>query len=253
MNFGLIERTFDDFVSGFDHTEEEIVRKVIHSKNVADNCVLIAESLKMSKEDIFLAYCIGMLHDIARFEQWTLYKNFEKCVYDHALMGVKILFKGNLIERFNIDKKHYYIISFAIKNHLPIKIESTDDGRKLLFAQIVRDADKLDLFKLFDNAEYSKMYKREYNGEGASDKVLEAVRNHRIVNHKDMVTVLDKSLASLCMAYDLNFEYSREIYVQKYLNAVYNNSKDILCAEDLATLQKFMKDQQTFLQKKQDA
>lgn len=50
--------------------------KYAHSLRVAALSERIAQSLSMEKEDIDLAWLIGILHDIGRFEQLRRYQTF---------------------------------------------------------------------------------------------------------------------------------------------------------------------------------
>lgn len=58
---------------------------------------LIASKSNFNKEDIELATIAGLLHDYARFEQWTKYHTHDdsKSV-DHGDLAVKILFPDEI-------------------------------------------------------------------------------------------------------------------------------------------------------------
>ena len=50
---------------------------------------------------------VGLLHDYARFEQWTDYKTYSDIKsIDHGDLAVKRLFDDNEIINFCIDKKY---------------------------------------------------------------------------------------------------------------------------------------------------
>ena len=64
---------FREYVDGY-HTETEKVRlKIEHTYRVAELSEKIALSLGMSKEDVDLAWLVGLLHDFGRFEQLKNY------------------------------------------------------------------------------------------------------------------------------------------------------------------------------------
>ena len=67
---------------------------------------------------------MGLLHDIARFEQYTRFQTFSDLKsIDHGDYGVEILKQNNYIRKF-IDTDEYDNIIFkAIKNHNIFKIE----------------------------------------------------------------------------------------------------------------------------------
>ena len=62
-------KTFNIYVSKYNTEDEKIKLNIEHIQRVAKNENDIAENLNLSKEDIDLAWLIGLLHDIGRFEQ----------------------------------------------------------------------------------------------------------------------------------------------------------------------------------------
>ena len=139
---------FIKYVSNYDMNEKRIKSKYEHSFRVMENSRKIAESLNLNKEDIALATLIGLLHDIARFEQWKKYRVYnDKFSFDHGDKGAEFLEQNNFIRNFILEDKYDNIIKLAIKNHNKFKIdESITDEKTLLHCKIIRDADKLDIF-----------------------------------------------------------------------------------------------------------
>ena len=64
-----VRSVFDEYVSTYNAEDEKIQLKIYHTYRVAEICERIAVSLNFSSEDIDLAWLMGMLHDIGRFEQ----------------------------------------------------------------------------------------------------------------------------------------------------------------------------------------
>ena len=60
---------FMKYVSNYDKENPRIVLKISHSFRVMEQSRKIAQSLNLNEEQIELATLIGLLHDIARFEQ----------------------------------------------------------------------------------------------------------------------------------------------------------------------------------------
>ena len=73
----------------------------------------------MDDETKELAMSIALLHDIGRFDQVKELQNFREDInsYDHATLGVKLLFENNLIRSFIEFDKYDEIIKIAIANH----------------------------------------------------------------------------------------------------------------------------------------
>ncbi|UQT40564.1 HD domain-containing protein [Acidaminococcus intestini] len=86
--------TFKSYVDGFCGIGPGVNLKYAHSLRVAALSERIAQSLSMEKEDIDLAWLIGILHDIGRFEQLRRYQTFfDYRSMDHAKYGVHVLLR----------------------------------------------------------------------------------------------------------------------------------------------------------------
>ena len=143
---------FKKYVKKFNFNNYKIKGKYMHSFSVMKMCVYIAKKLKLSKEDIEIAKQIGLLHDIGRFEQVKRYNTFNDAIsVNHGEFAVKLLFEENYIDNFNIPKENYDIIKVAILNHNKNEIDANLSERELLFSKIIRDADKIDIFKIVQN------------------------------------------------------------------------------------------------------
>ena len=141
---------FLEYVREFDTTDELISRKIVHTLGVADYSKEIAKSLNLNEEQIKLAYIIGILHDIGRFKQILLTGTYsDKGGVNHTDMGLKILFDENMITEFVENREYDEIIKNAIANHSLFKINDGLDEETLMFSKIIRDADKLDIFRIF--------------------------------------------------------------------------------------------------------
>jgi len=248
--------SFNKFVLNFDTKQTAIKRKWDHSIRVAKIAYNISKSLKLDKNDCNLAFNIGLLHDIARFEQWTKFKTFNDLLsIDHGDLALNILFRNNIINNFIIDNNDYSYIEAAIKYHNKLEIDTKylkqismehnlDYSKLLTHCMIVRDADKLDIFDIliskhvFTNNNNLKV-------KGISKKVLNHFHNREACDHKNVKTILDKALSDLCMAFDLYYDYSIKIFrnkVKEYCNSIYNTYSQFLKNEDCTTLQNIIND-----------
>ena len=91
-------KEFDDFMLYYDMELEKISLKYYHTQRVAILCEKIAASLYLTDEERYIAWVIGMLHDIGRFDQATMYDTFnDKESFDHAEYGVRLLFDEGMI------------------------------------------------------------------------------------------------------------------------------------------------------------
>ncbi len=208
---------FDDFVMTYDMNEKMIGYKYNHSYRTVHQAEEIARSLELDEEDMNLASNIALLHDVARFRQWTDYKTFDDFnSFDHGDEGVKILFDEGEIEKYQIDEKDYDVINTAIRLHNKLEYdEKLLTDKEKLHTKIIRDADKLDIIYSFST---QRLLEIESDDSVISDKVIEKIKNHMLVNKEDVQNKNDRIIMELALVYDLNFKYSlRRVYEEKYL------------------------------------
>lgn len=248
MNYDIAVKEFEKYLDDYDRNNGSIKLKIIHTYEVVHKCSMLAKSLNLSKENIELAKIIGLLHDIGRFEQIKNFGEFNDKLLEHAKYGVIYLFDNNNIRRFISDSKYDSIIYKAIINHNKLGIEDNLNENELLFAKIIRDADKLDNFrvKLVDKIEY--MFPKIYNKdtidyEVISDKVYNDFMMHECIALNDRKTIIDYWLCVIAFIYDLNFTVSLKYvkdndYVNKLIDRL--DYKNIETKEKIKNIRKCM-------------
>lgn len=125
--------------------------KLEHTYYVVEMAEYIAYSLKLPDEEITLAKIIALLHDIGRFTQAQDYMSFREDIpnINHAQLADVILFENGLIQKFVSDLKDTFIIRQAIINHSAYEVDFSQlSNREQLHTKILRDADKLDSFRV---------------------------------------------------------------------------------------------------------
>lgn len=86
----MVMLQFRRYVKRFDQNEDAVQLKYAHSLRVSALCEEIADSLGLSAADRDVAWLIGVLLDIGRFEQLRTYHTFvDYRSMDHAKYGVK--------------------------------------------------------------------------------------------------------------------------------------------------------------------
>lgn len=198
-------KIFNDYVEDYDMNDEKIYLKYYHTYRVVENCINIAKSLNLNGEDTNICILTGLLHDIGRFDQVKIYGTFnDKESVDHASLGVEILKTNNFISEFVDDKNIQDIVLTAIETHNKFEIDESLDDRTTMFCKIIRDTDKLDIFKIFLEGMLSVNHTDSY----ISDDVLDCLLNCKQLNDKDLKTKFDYYLRQFAFLYDLNYEYS---------------------------------------------
>ncbi|MBQ7141046.1 MAG: HD domain-containing protein [Bacilli bacterium] len=205
MDLDIAIKAFNEYVNTFDMNNDKIKLKHIHTFEVVNKSEMLAKKLKLNDEDIFLAKLIGLLHDIGRFEQVTKYDSFKDIDMDHADFGVKLLFEENMIRKFISDEKYDDIIYNAVKYHNKFEIPNNLDEKTELFCKIIRDADKIDIYRV-RTEEYENLFYDE-----VSDYVLTEFNNNEPVKHKYVKNKTDSLIVIFAFFYDVNFKESFEI------------------------------------------
>jgi len=217
------EEEFKKYANSYDLSESHLYRKVTHTFRVEKLCEKIAISIGMDEEDVKLAKIIGLLHDIARFEQYTIYKTFNDIIsIDHGDFGVEVLEKDNYIRKYIETNEYDEIILKAIKNHNKYKIETNLNERKALFCKIIRDADKLDIMYKA-TCESWKDQIEEIEKQEITPDVLEQFLFKNTINRINVKKIIDRVVVHIAFIYDLNFKESYKIIKeQDYINKIFN-------------------------------
>lgn len=221
-----IEYAIENFIKyteNYDLTNTHIKGKQTHSIRVMKLCGTIAESLNLSEEQIELAKVIGLLHDIARFEQYTQYSTFSDAdSFDHGDYGAEIL-KDNIRNYIKVEK-YDNIISTAVKNHNKYAIDKNLKDDELLYSKIVRDADKLDIiFECIDI--FWKNNEDKVEKSILTEEIFEEFKTKRQIkrNKENKLSAVENVCATLAFIFDLNFKESfaileREKYIDRIID-----------------------------------
>lgn len=156
-----------------------------------------------------IATLIGLLHDIARFEQYTKYHTFKDSEsVDHGELGVEILNRD--IRRYIETDQYDEIIKLAVKNHNKYKIQEDLNLKQKLFAQIIRDADKIDIF--YESVEMFWKGRESLVEESTiSVEVFKQFLDNTQVKAENRKTPIDDVIAIMAFIFDINFKISFQI------------------------------------------
>ena len=225
-DFIQMEKRFSNYVSGFytDNMESNsaIQLKADHTKRVRRQIVSLCEKLSLSGRDMILAETTALFHDIGRFQQYKDYKTFnDRISVNHARLGVKLLAVNNLLKGYTNDEKR--LISKAVAYHNAAVLPEDENAKILLFMRLIRDADKLDIWKIYTDYYNSRSSGRNKTIElGLPDdpvcsrEIIRALCEKRFARVQDIKTLNDYKLLQLSWVFDLNFVPSFQA-VQNYM------------------------------------
>lgn len=215
-SFIFIKKWFHQYVASFYSTDQQLqfhVRlKEEHTQRVVKHAGDIARWLKLSDEQVELAEIGALLHDIGRFTQYQTYRTFNDALsVNHGELGGKILAETDILTLAGLPAKEQEFITKVVIYHnrrnLPLDIEEECS----LYAKIIRDADKLDIFAmLLTKDEESKIPKppEVKQGMSYSKEIIETIFQGQLVQHVAIKTAADLMLFRLSWLYDIYFAYS---------------------------------------------
>lgn len=214
---------FLKYTEKYDLEDENIQRKKEHSLRVMNISETIARKLNLSEEEIQLSTLIGLLHDIARFEQYKRYQTFKDSnSFDHGNYALKILNRDirKYIEQDDYDE----IIRKAIKNHNKFIIEDELTKKEELFAKIIRDADKI--YILYESVElFWKGEEEVVEKSVISQEVFEAIQSNKLIKKQKNKNYekIDSVVLIIAFIFDINFNVSFEIIKNgNYIDGILN-------------------------------
>ncbi len=207
-----------DYMKSF-YTEDAEIQQAIRMKEVHTGYVTaivkdLAKHLGLTGHDADLAEIMGLFHDVGRFRQFTLYRTFNDAESeDHAALGLKVLAELPFLPRLSPEDAE--LVRFAILNHNKKEIAPTEDARQLLFARLLRDADKLDIFRVL------RPFLAPPDGSGISPDFLEKFIAGEQVDYTKIRTLEDRKLVRLMWVYDVNFSWTlRRIRERGYIRDI---------------------------------
>ena len=207
---------FDEYTSRF-FGDDEVVNahlrlKQAHTARTCEEILLLVEQLGLDENQKRIAEVVALVHDVGRFPQFAEYRTFHdpKSV-DHCALGVAVLREQGVLEGLAAREAQW--VETAVACHGRKVIPSGVTGPALLFSKLIRDADKIDIFRVVlenyrgyrENPDTFLLEIELPDEPGCSRDVLEAVLNGELVDSRRLRTLNDMKLCQLGWVYDMNF------------------------------------------------
>ncbi len=279
INRKNVINAFAEYVRNYDPSDEKIKLKIDHTYRVAGLCQRIAESLGLSEPDVDIAWLLGMLHDIGRFEQIRRFGTFNDVQsVDHAEFGADLLFKEGLIRKFaegyyeecelarsgneeagqaysrqkdcqkdckeDCDKgklnseqvkcnegKLAGLLELAIRQHNKYRVKEGLTDKELMFCNILRDADKVDIFKVNADIPMEIIYDvttEELKNGVITKEVLESFYKKETVLKSVRRSAVDHIVGHISLLFELVYKESyRQAKEQGYVYKLLDFKSDV--------------------------
>ncbi len=105
-----------------------------------------------------------------------------------------------------------------MRQHNKYRIDSSVSGKTLVFCNILRDADKVDILRVNVETPMEEIYNvsgDELFSSGVSEKVMEQVREHHAVRRDVMESPAEHLIGHIALAFELVYQKSWEIAVEQ--------------------------------------
>jgi HD superfamily phosphodiesterase len=236
-----LKKWFGAYVSAF-YTDDDDYNLALnvkkgHTMRVCDNIVMIGRKLGMSKHDLIIAETTALFHDLGRFKQFKKYGTFNDIISEnHARLGLREMAAHKVLSICLKAEKE--LIIKAVNYHNSLKLPAGENERTLHFIRLLRDADKLDIWRVFldffheKNNRQNNIFVLDLPDEPEySNEFIEALHSQNMASMKDMKTLNDFKLLQIGWVYDLNFapsvQVAQSLNIIERIEAILPQSKEI--------------------------
>ncbi|MBW8015948.1 MAG: HD domain-containing protein [Planctomycetes bacterium] len=231
---------FYEYIGGFfgddGYINANLELKKEHTGFVVEAARYIACGVGLDENDVLAAETAGLLHDVGRFEQFVKYQTYSDCnSINHSDLAVDIILAEGVLD--GLDEGEREIILSAVKLHGIKDLPGELSEKTLLHCRIVRDADKLDIYRVLQEKYLEYINDPEnYNLElehpdepWYSEIIIQSIFNGEQIHYSEVKTLNDFKLLILAMVFDVNFQPTFKIIKEKqYIQAFI----DMLPADD---------------------
>jgi hypothetical protein len=210
------KRWFDAYTNRFFGDDEcvnaHLAMKQEHTRRTCEEILVLAQQLALDDQQKQIAEVVALFHDVGRFPQFAEYRTFNDAKsIDHSHRGVEILQREGVLGVLRREERQW--VETAIEHHGRKSLPPNLNGQALLFSKLIRDADKLDIYRVvirlyrrYRADPDSLPWKPELPDEPRySADVFEAVMNGKLLDHGMLQTLNDMLLCKLSWVYDVNF------------------------------------------------
>jgi putative nucleotidyltransferase with HDIG domain len=229
-----LKQWFRDFLRAYRSGDDEdlgrnVELKVKHTMHVCKEIRSLSKDLSLNEEEMCLSEAIALLHDVGRFEQYARHRTFADAdSEDHAELGLSILRKAAVLDSLAPEDAELIVWAISYHNRPTVPQDATE--RQRFYANLLRDADKLDIWRVV--IEYYQQEPIERNeavavgfaeSPGISPAVATSLLKKEPVRGADLRNINDFKLFQISWVYDLNFSPTFcAVQERRYLQAIAN-------------------------------
>ncbi len=211
------------FYSGNTDDDRNYALKEKHTGLVCENIRRIAGEVGVGPDGLLLAEAIALFHDVGRFIQYRRYRTFKDAdSANHAALGVAVLREEGVLDKLAKDEQDIIIRGVGLHNvfAMPPRLDRESD----FFLRLIRDADKLDIWRVF--IDYYHLPEEERASAaglgfpdlpGYSPEAAACLERREMVRLAHVRSLNDFKLLHLTWVFDLNFPASFRMVAERDL------------------------------------
>lgn len=198
---------------------EDLLKSIVNDGKVQlvtdkNTIELNTKLFPLNEEGILIARTMALFHDLGRFRQFETYRTFlDRDSANHAGLSIAEMDRHNILSI--CSKREKILIRGAIAVHNAANVPEIDDTDLLFFMKLLRDADKLDIWRVVINNYNSPDPKNKEivnlgleDLGGCSSSALESILKHQYVKINSIKELNDLKLMQISWVFDLNFPQS---------------------------------------------
>jgi hypothetical protein len=223
---------FESYINSFSGLSPEQQNnfniKKDHSLRVTENALQLSVQLGLSDFEEKAVVLAAVFHDIGRFRQIAEFSTLNDSVSgDHAQMAVDVLKEKDFLGKWNEGLQE--IIFRIILLHNKFELPANQPEQELMLARLLRDADKLDIYKVLTDYYVRKNQPPNHmltwelpQSNKVSAGVVREVLSGKMVSKKEVANEADVKILQMSWIYDINFKPTVGLILRnRYLEKIY--------------------------------
>lgn len=216
----------DKYIQG-SHDPEPLTLKKDHTLRVCSEILALGKALGLDDDKMMLAEAMALFHDLGRFRQYEIYKTFlDQQSENHARLSLQEMDAHGVLDSLTV--REATLIKKSIGFHNVAQIPRQGDGDLMFFIRLLRDADKLDIWRVvIENYTHPRPGSQQAINLGLSDDpgvssdVMDAIMAGTFVKSAAIKCLNDFKLMQISWVFDLNFSPSIQwVKERKYIEKI---------------------------------
>ena len=203
----------DQYIKG-SHDPEPLILKKDHTLRVCTEILALGKAFMLDENDMMLAETMALFHDLGRFKQYETYKTFlDHQSENHARLSLQEIDAHGILD--SLTGEEQALIKNSIAFHNVAEIPRQGDDRLFFFIGLLRDADKLDIWRVvIGNYTHPRPGSQRainlglVDDHGFSTDTIDAILAGTFVKSVSIKRLNDLKLMQISWVFDLNFAQS---------------------------------------------